>query len=246
MSLYDLVNPRCSFADLVLPSAVTAEIEEIMEDFLFREALLENGLSVRNKILIHGPPGTGKTSIAHAFAWRLKVKLFTASMATVVDSHVGGSEKNIEAVMTFAAQNNVVMLLDEFDSIAMKRSSGETGADKAGNRAVNTLLVSLEGRQPLGMLIACTNLFDSLDPAVIRRFDSVIEVPQPNRKQLKTIAEKIIDGRFKLDVEEILNNATTASDITRYTNMRLRQCVIAEEKARKGGVQLPLDGSPVK
>ena len=75
MSVYELVEPKCGLSELVLPDAVTDALKEILEDHYFQDALSEAGLTVRKRILLHGPPGCGKTSIAHAVAHEASICL---------------------------------------------------------------------------------------------------------------------------------------------------------------------------
>lgn len=231
MSLHETIKPKCSFKDLVLPDSVSAEIKKILEDHEYQEPLIENGLSVRKKILLHGPPGCGKTSIAHAIANELGMKLHCMSCAQVIGSHTGESARNVDTAIQFAIQNRVVYLMDEFDSLASKRLDPSSAADKNDNHLTNTLLTKLEQNAPLGVLVAATNMFSSIDGAVIRRFDVIIEVPPASREALKIIADNVIKGRFGITAEEILSESATPSDVIRVANDRLRTAVIEKHKS---------------
>lgn len=232
MSLYEMIEPKCSLADLVLPESVTNPVKEILEDHEYRDALMEAGLACRKKILFHGPPGCGKTSIAHALAKELEAKFYSVSLAQAVGSHLGESEKNVEAIFKFAQLNRVVMLLDEFDSIGSARRTGkmDNSADRQDNRMVNTVLTCIENRPPLGLIIGATNLFETLDEAVLRRFDMIIEVPSATRPALKKIANGVIKGRFGISIDEILQEASTPAAVVRVATDRLRRKVIEKER----------------
>lgn len=226
------VPPKHSFDDLVLPQDVSEAIGELLEDQVFRVALLKNRIPVRRRVLLHGPPGCGKTSIAHALSLALKIKLFQVSMSDTIQSHMGETSSNLATAVSFAAQNECVLIMDEFDSVGEARGSAGGAADKERNNAVNTLLTNLESKQPLGLIVACTNLLESLDKALIRRFDLVLEVPAPAREALLELAGSILGGRFGLRPESGVGDATTPAAVTgRCWNM-LRRAVIEEEKAK--------------
>jgi SpoVK/Ycf46/Vps4 family AAA+-type ATPase len=227
------VPPNCTLENLFLPDSVTDAIGGILEDQEYADALLAEGLVPRRSLLLHGPSGCGKTSIAHALANKLKVKLFIVSLAQMVGSHLGESEKNAETAFKFASQNRCVLLIDEFDSIAASRIDPESAAALASNRLVNTVLTCMDSKPPLGLLIACTNLFDAIDSAVVRRFDATLEVPPASRDALRKIAHSIVGGRMGLSVDEVLANASTASSVVKYANDLLRRRVIELEKHRR-------------
>lgn len=228
------IEPKLTFSSLVLPPAVSAQLTEIMEDFEFQDALAKAELPVRRKIILYGPPGCGKTSIAHALAAELKMKLFVVSMAGVVDSFMGSSEKNVKKIFEAAEFHRCVVLMDEFDSIACARAADpESSASLTENRIVNTLLTSMDNTKPLGMILAATNLYDSLDPAVRRRFDSTISVPSVSREGLLEIARITLKGRFGIEPRAVLELASTPAAVVQVATDMVRRKVIAGERARR-------------
>lgn len=241
MSVYAQFTPKCSLKNLVLPEKVSGAIAELLEDYKYVEALLEEGLPVRRKVLLHGPPGCGKTSIAHALAGELDTKLFCASLAQIVGSHVGEGSRGIDSVFQFAASNKCVMLIDEFDSIGTARMSADSPASLEANRTVNTVLTCLENRPPMGMVIAATNFFGALDQAILRRFDLVIEVPPATRAALRAIAESVVRGRFGIKIDAILEEASTPAMVVQIATDRVRSKVIEREKLRESET-LPIFG----
>lgn len=246
MSLLEQMTPRCDLRSLALPDSLTAALGELLEDFDFATELEAAGLTVRRRILLHGPPGCGKTSIAHGLAAALKIKLCFVPMAEVVEGTVGASEKQAVRVFDFAAQNKCVVLLDEFDSIASSRLGAEHAAEMSHNRLVNALLTSLENKPPLGLVVACTNFLDAIDRAVLRRFDLTLEVPTASRSALRRIAEGILKGRFGISVDSVIEEASTPAAVVRVATDRLRRKVI--ENARMGRAEtVPMfDGGPEK
>src|SRR5215217_3236515 len=135
-----------------------------------------------NGILLHGPPGVGKTFFARAIAGEYQMSLMHVSTGDLIASLVGGSARNIEKAFETALQNLPCLLFfDEFDSIAQRR---DNTPDQESRRTVNQLLTSLEAyRDERRLLVmAATNSIEHLDQAVIRpgRFDRHIRIDLPD------------------------------------------------------------------
>ena len=150
-----------------------------------------------NGILLHGPPGVGKTFFARAIAGEYEMNLMHVSTGDLVASLVGGSARNIEKAFETALQNLPCLLFfDEFDSVAQRR---DNTPDQESRRTVNQLLTSLEAyRDERRLLVmAATNSIEHLDPAVIRpgRFDRHIRIDLPDAAARKAIFEAELDER---------------------------------------------------
>lgn len=150
-----------------------------------------------NGVLLHGPPGTGKSHIVRALAGEFGASLLHLSTGDLVSGVVGESAGNVAAAFRAAAANRpCVLFFDEFDSIAQRR---EAGVHQEERRTVNQLLQSLEEHRDLHDLIvvAATNDLGHLDPAVIRagRFDRHIRVDLPDRAARRAILAVQLAGR---------------------------------------------------
>jgi transitional endoplasmic reticulum ATPase len=150
-----------------------------------------------NGILLHGPPGVGKTFFARAIAGEYGMSLMHVSTGDLVASLVGGSARNIEKAFETALQHLPCLLFfDEFDSVAQRR---DNTPDQESRRTVNQLLTSLEAyRDERRLLVmAATNSVEHLDPAVIRpgRFDRHIRIDLPDAAARRAIFQAELDDR---------------------------------------------------
>ena len=162
-----------------------------------------------NGILLHGPPGVGKTFFARAIAGEYGLNLMHVSTGDLVAGIVGQSAQNIDkAFQTALDKLPCLLFFDEFDSVAQRR---DTTPDQESRRTVNQLLTSLEAhREERELLVmAATNSIEHLDPAVIRpgRFDRHIRIDLPDADARRAIFEAELDDRPSardVDLDELV------------------------------------------
>lgn len=180
--LIRLSKPQRELAELVLAPSARTVIDEVVAENSSRAALTSHGLRPRQRLLMMGPPGTGKSASAHAIGAELSLPVATASLAAMTSSFLGDTAKNIEAVVRFAEQTPCVVLFDEFDVLGQER--GQAGDHGEMRRVAATVLQLLEEMQGESLLVATTNRPQHLDVAVWRRFDELIGFGQLNQTQL--------------------------------------------------------------
>lgn len=161
-----------------LQEAVTKPVEY---SDIFRQA----GYSVGQGILLHGPPGNGKTMLAKAVANDLAYHFLSVKGPELEQPLVGVSEDHLRELFQTAREHAPsVIFFDEFDSLAPSR---KTDTPVWKDDLVNTLLSELDGLEPLAdvIVMAATNRIDELDDAVLRsgRFDTFIEIPSPSLEE---------------------------------------------------------------
>ena len=162
---------------MVLPSDVEKRLQSIEKEYAAKDRLGKYNLVPKKKILLHGSPGCGKTLSAERIAWNLGLPLLKVRFDALLSSYFGESASNLRAVFDYCMREPVVLLLDECDFIAKSRITNQDVGEVP--RIVNMLLTLLDEYNAPGLVIATTNLKITLDEALFRRFDDIIEIPLP-------------------------------------------------------------------
>ena len=178
---------------MVLPLDIEKRFHRIEKEYVARDRLAHYGLRYRQKILLYGPPGCGKTLGTERLAWNLGLPLVKVRFDAMVSSYLGETASNLRLVFDKANESPCLLFLDECDSIAKSREdTQEVGEIK---RVVNTFLQILDEYEPnSGLLVAATNLNQSLDTALWRRFDDMILVPKPGKNELQEILKQTLSA----------------------------------------------------
>ncbi|MGW8428833.1 AAA family ATPase [Peribacillus simplex] len=219
-------------SNISLSENVSPIIERFLKERGMSNKLLLNGIKPPNSIILHGPPGVGKTYLAKYLASRLSLPLLTLDLATSISSYLGKTGQNVKKVMDYAKNNPSILFLDEFDAIAKKRDDPtDLGELK---RIVNVLLKELEQWSNHSIVIAATNHPEIIDKAIWRRFDLNVELGLPNEEFRKELLETCFDSNIvKFDSVFIqcishVSEGLTPSDIKQLTDRVHRQILIDE------------------
>ncbi len=188
----DLVQeyvPRRQLSELELEPTVQRVISELVEEQKRSELLRSYGIEPRNRLLLSGPPGNGKTSVAEAIASELMLPFYVIRYEGVVSSFLGETAARLDHAFEFARTRRCVLFFDEMDTIAKERSDEhETGEIK---RVVSTLLLQIDRLPAHVILIGATNHGALLDRAAWRRFQVRAELKSPSRAQATRYLEKL-------------------------------------------------------
>jgi SpoVK/Ycf46/Vps4 family AAA+-type ATPase len=188
LSVVEQSCPIVRREDLIFPSAIWRDYDELLQENQRRELLRSYGLEPRHRILLAGGPGTGKTSLAALLATDLMVPLLHVNYAALFGSLLGETSQQLQRVMEFAAGRECVLLLDEFDSLGKTRDDPNDAGEV--KRILNFLLVRLEMLPSHVVVVGATNRPESLDGAVWRRFQKFISLPDVTSETLDQWIER--------------------------------------------------------
>lgn len=181
-SLVAARTPRRRLTDLVLPEAVRRSCQEFLDDHQYANALHTAGLIPRNRILLDGPPGNGKTSLAEALAEALVLPFYVVRYDRLIGGNLHETLTTLGQLFDQVQQQPCVVFFDEFDTIGKER--GDTSDTTDVKRAVGMLLIHIELTRPPTIVIAATNHQELLDHAAWRRFHLRVHLPRPTLPQV--------------------------------------------------------------
>jgi proteasome regulatory subunit len=205
-------SPEVRYEDIGGIDEQVREVREAVEDPLVNPEQFEKvGVEPPSGVLLHGPPGTGKTMLAKAVANETDATFIKMAGSELVRKFIGEGSRLVRDLFELASEREpAVIFIDEIDAVAAKRTDSKTSGDAEVQRTMMQLLSEMDGFEDRGdiRIIAATNRFDMLDEAILRpgRFDRLIEVPKPGvegRAQILRIHTKNMNVADDVDFEEL-------------------------------------------
>lgn len=191
--LFYEVAPERRMDDLLLPEVVEKASQELIEEHRRAELLRAHNLEPRHRVLLAGPPGNGKTSLAEALATELAIPLLIVRYESVIASYLGETAVRLSRLFEQVRTRRCALFFDEFDVVGKERGDlHETGEIK---RVVSSLLLQIDDLPSHVVVITATNHPELLDRAVWRRFQLRLDLPVPT----PSLAEewfRRFEGRF--------------------------------------------------
>ncbi|MEI8375119.1 MAG: ATP-binding protein [Planctomycetota bacterium] len=227
-SLVTLILRESLEHHMVLPKDIDSRFARIEKEFAARERLGVFGLRPRKTVLLYGPPGCGKSLGAKRLAWNVGLPLLKVRFDALISSYFGESASNLRSVFETAKERPCVLLLDECDFIARSRTNTRDIGE--ASRIVNSLLTLMEEYDAPGLLVATTNIEDSLDTALFRRFDDVFQVPPPGAAEIENLL------KVTLSAVKVTENLNWASIVHSLSGVSAAMVVKAAQDAAKAAV----------
>ena len=222
-------TPSLKFSDLTLSEETLAACRALVEEQRKAEMLRACGLEPRNRVLLIGPPGNGKTSLAEAIASELSVPLVVVRYDALIGCYLGETAAQLRKVFDHAASQKCVLFFDEFETVGKERGDlHETGEIK---RIVSSLLLQIDALPSGTVAVAATNHPEMLDRAVWRRFQVKIEMPNPDVALLERWFEAfekrvgVTLGHTPADLAKRFAGASF-SDVSEFGMDVRRQCAL--------------------
>ena len=179
--------PERRLSEITLSEQNRAVIEEFVEEHHRAELLKSYGLTPRNRLMLIGPPGNGKTTLAEVLANKLMVPLLIVRYEGLIGSFLGETASRLQKIFDYTRQQKCVLFFDEFDVVGKERGdTHETGEIK---RVVSSLLLQIDALPSYTIVAVASNHAQLLDSAVWRRFQVRLEMPRPTKKQLIAFIE---------------------------------------------------------
>lgn len=205
----------------LLSSQIEDSLDQIILERKHIDRLKTLGLQPTRSAIFVGPPGVGKTLTASWLAQKLGVPFYVLDLTAVMSSYLGKSGNNLRAALDFAKRGPCVLLLDEIDSIAKKRSDdSDVGELK---RLVTVILQEVDEWPSSSLLLAATNFAELIDPALWRRFDLVLNFEKPNSESIKEAIKRFLGPDYAIfarwiDLLVIMFKDESFSNIERSIN----------------------------
>ncbi len=191
------VDTYDDMTSLVLCQELKEKLDRVIKEYLKKETLSKYGLANRRKLLLYGASGTGKTMTASALAKEFNLPFFVVRTEKVVTKFMGETGQKLGRIFDFINDVPAVYLFDEFDAIGSQRGmDNEVGEHR---RILNTFLQLLERDDSDSFIIAATNSIESIDKAMFRRFDDVIEYKLPDTEQRLALLREYLYTAKDLD-----------------------------------------------
>lgn len=230
MNLYELVvndTEKIALDDLLFSEENKTALLNTIKEHKYIDELKKYNLNVDNKILLHGHSGCGKTTTAKAVATALNKSIVIINLSTLINAKIGETSKNVKALFDKAIREKAVLFLDEFDQIGRSRESDDKDVAEM-RRLVNTIIQLIDYFPTDSLLICATNFYNSIDSALLRRFQIKLKFEMPSKNELNVYYDKILDV-FPAHLQDILRKYDISyAEAKDYVHTAMKRQIIAE------------------
>jgi SpoVK/Ycf46/Vps4 family AAA+-type ATPase len=230
-NLLTVSYPKNRLTDMVLDTVVAEQLGRILKEQKHHSRIREHGLSPRRKLLLVGPPGTGKTMTASVLAGELGIPLFSVRLDALITKFMGETAAKLRQIFDAINEVRGVYFFDEFDAIGSQRGlANDVGEIR---RVLNSFLQMIEADQSYSLILAATNHVEILDYALFRRFDDVIEYQLPTAPQatklIKSRLGKFAPAPFPIKAIAVKAEGLSYAEIRRAVDESIKEAVMHDE-----------------
>lgn len=224
------LSPRRDLNLIVLSEQIRSACTELIEEQNRSDLLRSYGLEPRHRVLLYGPPGNGKTSLAEALANALALPLLVVRYETLIGSFLGETSQRLKSVFDYARRRHCVLFFDEFDAVAKERGDvHESGEIK---RVVNSLLMQIDDLPSSVVVVVASNHSELLDRAVWRRFQLKLELTIPDSKAIRAWFVRLEDrlaAPIGVPIAKLITEfvGRSFSDLTEFSEDVARRMVLS-------------------
>lgn len=224
-------EPNTPKAALVVPSTLRDRIDRIIHEYRQQDKLKTHGLVHRRKILLIGPPGTGKTMSARVLAHELRLPLHTIQVDRMVTRFMGETSAKLRQIFDLIQQERGVYLFDEFDAIGSERMlENDVGEMR---RVLNSFLQFIEQDTSDSLIVAATNSPKLLDRALFRRFDDVLHYDWPSEEDRKRLMQNVLGPflapRFAWKAVLVESKGLSHAEIDQACRDAIKQTILTDK-----------------
>lgn len=179
--------PETQLSEMVLTPELRGDLQRVVTEYRQRDRLRAHGLRPKQRLLLVGPPGCGKTMTASALAGECHLPLMLVELHSLITKYMGETAAKLHLVFQAMEKTAGVYLFDEFDAIGAVRTAGNDVGEI--RRILNSFLQFLEHTKSDSIVVAATNLLSLLDEALFRRFDVVLHYELPDQAAIQALIE---------------------------------------------------------
>ncbi len=228
--------PETRLGDMILTNELRERLQRILDEQRQMGLLKSHNLHPRQRLLLTGPPGCGKTMTASVLAGELGIPLFVVRLDGLITKFMGETTAKLRLIFDAMERTRAVYLFDEFDSIGTDRSHGSDVGEI--RRVLNSFLMFIERYSGTSLIVAATNLAKNLDTALFRRFDDLIEFQLPDKALLEATMRRrlaAMHGKVRVIYPKVVAEAEGMSfgEVVKACDEATKECLLRERHELK-------------